>query len=145
MQVSWVRFILRCLAYIWASPWTLAALALAAISSFGGTSIHRCGSVLGCYGGPIEWLLRKAPIPGGAAAMTFGHTILARNRKSFDRTLLHELVHVRQYERWGPFFVPAYLCFSIILAISGRDAYRDNPFEKEAFESDRLREQLNQR
>ena len=45
----------------------------------------------------------------------------------------HEMVHVRQYERWGPFFIPAYLACSLGLWLAGKDAYRDNPFEREAY------------
>ncbi|HMO84113.1 MAG TPA: hypothetical protein PKC18_04240 [Lacipirellulaceae bacterium] len=45
----------------------------------------------------------------------------------------HELVHVRQYERWGPLFVPAYLACSAVIWLRGGDAYLDNPFEREAF------------
>ena len=45
-----------------------------------------------------------------------------------------ERVHVRQYERWGPFFLPAYFACSLAALARGRDAYRANPFEKEAFE-----------
>jgi hypothetical protein len=45
----------------------------------------------------------------------------------------HELVHVRQYERWGVLFIPAYLLCSLVLWLTGRDPYRDNPFEREAY------------
>jgi hypothetical protein len=39
---------------------------------------------------------------------------------------------VRQYERWGVFFFPAYALCSLWQAMRGRDWYRDNPFEREA-------------
>jgi hypothetical protein len=42
-------------------------------------------------------------------------------------------VHVRQYERWGPLFVPAYVLCSAVIWSRGGDAYRDNPFEREAY------------
>ena len=45
----------------------------------------------------------------------------------------HEQVHVRQYERWGLFFVPAYLVSSLWQLLRGRHIYRDNCFEREAF------------
>ena len=51
----------------------------------------------------------------------------------FAKTRAHERVHVRQCERWGPLFVPAYLGVSLWLMARGRDAYRDNPFEVEAY------------
>lgn len=41
----------------------------------------------------------------------------------------HELVHVDQYGRWGPFFIPAYLVASLWARLKGHEAYRDNPFE----------------
>jgi hypothetical protein len=50
-----------------------------------------------------------------------------------DHCRTHELVHVRQYERWGPLFVPAYLASSAIIWLRGGDPYRDNPFEREAY------------
>jgi len=43
-------------------------------------------------------------------------------------------VHVRQYERWGPLFGPAYLGCSLVLWLMGKRAYRDNPFEVEAYD-----------
>jgi hypothetical protein len=45
----------------------------------------------------------------------------------------HEQVHVRQYERWGPLFVPAYLLSSLVELLRGRRPYRDNWFEREAY------------
>jgi hypothetical protein len=66
-------------------------------------------------------------------AMTLGHTVIGRTTAALDLSRRHELVHVRQYERWGPLFIPAYLICSLWLRLAGRDAYRDNPFEVEAF------------
>ena len=43
------------------------------------------------------------------------------------------MVHVRQFERWGPFMGPAYLLSSLYLWITGGRPYRDNPFEREAY------------
>ena len=51
----------------------------------------------------------------------------------------HELVHVRQYERWGPLFVPAYLAASAWMLVSGRDPYYDNHFERAAYRQDEAR------
>ena len=42
-------------------------------------------------------------------------------------------VHVRQCERWGPLFIPAYLVASAVLWCRGRDFYEENPFEREAY------------
>lgn len=46
-----------------------------------------------------------------------------------DPLLDHELAHVRQYETWGPFFIPAYLGASIAARLRGGRAYTDNHFE----------------
>jgi hypothetical protein len=61
-------------------------------------------------------------------AITFGHVILAVDELD-PETMRHELVHVRQYERWGPLFIPAYLFASARARLRGGHAYRDNPFE----------------
>ncbi len=74
--------------------------------------------------------------------MTFGHTILARTEEDVRRTHEHELVHVRQYQRWGVFFVPAYFAASLWLWCTGKDFYRENPFEVEAFYEDSTRIKL---
>ena len=55
-----------------------------------------------------------------------------RNMSTFDNT-----------KRWGILFVPAYLSASVYLYFRGRDAYRDNPFEVEAYAADLLVEQQN--
>jgi hypothetical protein len=61
-------------------------------------------------------------------AITFGHVILCVDQAD-EQLLAHELVHVRQYERWGPFFIPAYVVASVGAKARGRRAYADNPFE----------------
>jgi hypothetical protein len=66
--------------------------------------------------------------------VTFGHTVLARDRAAIERTREHERVHVRQYERWGLLFVPAYLFHWCRLWCLGKNPYYDNPFEREAFD-----------
>ena len=45
----------------------------------------------------------------------------------------HEHVHVRQYERWGPFMLPAYFLSSFLAWRRGGDYYLDNRFEREAY------------
>jgi hypothetical protein len=48
------------------------------------------------------------------------------------RTRAHERAHVRQAERWGPFFLPAYFLASVLVAARGGHYYRDNRFERDA-------------
>lgn len=128
---------LRPLLYLWASPTTLLGLLFGGLGLLTGTRMQCRGPSLEFHGGLVKWLLMFTPI--GAGAMTLGHVIIARDIAILDRCREHEWVHVRQYERWGPLFLPAYLACSAYLWLQGRDAYRENPFEIEAFESDRLR------
>ena len=57
---------------------------------------------------------------------------MARLRGSFPQ-IRHERIHVRQCERWGPLFLPAYLLASAFIALRGGNPYLDNPFEREAY------------
>jgi hypothetical protein len=66
--------------------------------------------------------------------MTLGHVVLGRDQTQLDQTRTHERVHVRQVERWGPLFIPAYLIASVVQWARGKRAYADNPFEREAFD-----------
>jgi hypothetical protein len=52
--------------------------------------------------------------------------ILGASEADLDAARGHEQVHVRQYERWGPFFLPAYLASSAWQLACGRRCYRDN-------------------
>lgn len=111
----------RVVAYTWASPLTAAGLLLGALS--GTTPQVRCGVLLFADArGLGGWMLRWR----GFAAATLGHVIIAVGHPG-DRLLGHELVHVRQAERWGPLFVPLYL------AGLARYGYRLNPFERAAY------------
>lgn len=87
------------------------------------------------HGGAVEWMLKR--FPNGPAAMTLGHVVIGRTIAALDVTHRHEMVHVRQYERWGPAFLPAYLLCSLVLWLRRKDPYRDNPFEVEAYAIDR--------
>jgi hypothetical protein len=44
---------------------------------------------------------------------------------------------VRQYERWGPAFLPAYLAAALWGAARGAGAYHGNFFERQAFDGER--------
>jgi hypothetical protein len=99
-----------------------------------GGRLQRTGRVIEFYGRGAALFLKTFPLISGASAVTFGHTVLARDRSALDSSRRHELVHVRQYERWGPLFVPAYVCCWLVLWIRGKSPYHDNPFEREAFE-----------
>ncbi|HVT88733.1 MAG TPA: hypothetical protein VHD56_07780 [Tepidisphaeraceae bacterium] len=126
---------LRFLIYLWTFPTTCVGLLFIPLAMLGGGKVQIVQGVLEIHGQWIAWLLRTlVPIPGGASAMTLGHVVIARDQACLDSSREHERVHVRQCERWGPFFIPAYLLASLLVKIRGLDAYRDNPFEREAYE-----------
>ena len=124
----------KALLILWASPWSALGclIGLVAILTGGGAQIRR--GVIEFHGGILPMLLSKSPISGGAAAMTLGHTVIAQTTDDLDRCRDHEFVHVGQYERWGPFFVPAYFAASAWVWWKGLDPYLDNPFECEAYD-----------
>lgn len=64
-------------------------------------------------------------------AITFGHVVLCVDDID-ERLLEHELVHVRQYERWGVLLWPAYAVASVSAKLRGGNAYSDNHFERQA-------------
>jgi hypothetical protein len=128
-----MRGLLVALKIIWASPWTLVGLVIGAVGVLFGGRVQRHGYVIEFSDGLVRHLLRNAPFmePG---AMTLGHTILGQTQDDLEHLRNHELVHVRQYERWGPFFIPLYLGFTCYLWLRGKNPYYDNPFEREAYE-----------
>lgn len=125
----------RPLLILWASPGSLLGLAvgLTAVACRSG-AIRRNGPTLECHGPLVRWVLSRGRFQ--ARAMTLGHVILGCDVQALDVTREHELVHVRQYERWGPLFIPAYLLSSAWLWLRGFDPYLDNPFEVEAYNHD---------
>ncbi len=112
--------LLRAVAYVWASPNTVLGLVFG-LFAFQRPRVgdgillfdrHRRGFVR------LLGLFRRA-------AVTYGHVILS-NRPVEGSLLVHELHHVRQYERLGPLYVPLYL---LIWCFTG---YVRHPFEEAA-------------
>ncbi|MFN6127418.1 MAG: hypothetical protein ACK6DC_23955 [Planctomycetota bacterium] len=124
MSVAW--------RYGWPGPYTVLGFWLILAPWSGQRRWFAYRGTIGIVGPGVQRLLALAPIRGGAAALTLGHTILAISESAFHETWEHEMVHVRQYERWGVLFVPAYLLSGCWQWLHGRDAYWDNPFEIEA-------------
>jgi hypothetical protein len=60
-------------------------------------------------------------------AMTLGYVVVSASPVE-GRLLAHERYHVRQYRRWGPLFIPAYLLLAIVYG------YRRHPMERAAEE-----------
>jgi hypothetical protein len=126
--------ILRLLAVVWASPYTVAGLLLGAAGVLTGGRARIRAPVIEFYGGGVRWFITHLPHGQFTLALTLGHTVLGQTDAALDISRDHELVHVRQYERWGPMFGPAYLAATLVLWLTGRRPYRDNPFEREAYD-----------
>jgi hypothetical protein len=120
--------------YLWASPASAIGLLLAALTgSLRGASLVT--GVIEIHGPGLRWFLTHGAFVRDVSAITFGHVVLGSDVEALQWTRAHERVHVRQYERWGLFFIPAYLVASLWAAATGRHAYYDNYFEHEAYGS----------
>jgi hypothetical protein len=124
----------RALALLWALPTTLVGSLPLALAALTGGRVSWVDGVLEAHGGWLRWAFARLPVGrGGVAAMTLGHVVLGASEAAIAGTRAHERVHVAQAERWGPFFLPAYALASLWALLRGRDPYRDNRFEREAF------------
>ncbi len=125
--------LLRLLAYLWALPTTVLGLTIALPGRVAGGRLQIVDGVLEAYGGLSARFARFL----GASAVTLGHVVVGTSARALDETRVHERVHVRQCERWGPFFLPAYFFWRGLIGLRGGDLYRDNPFEQQAFAEER--------
>lgn len=128
-----MRKVLQTLGIIWALPYTLLGLLIGGVGLCTGGKVRVRDRVLEFSGGAVKWFVTHLPLGQFTLAITLGHTVLGQSEASLDIAHDHEMVHVRQFERWGPFMGPAYLLASLVLWIIGRRPYRDNPFEREAY------------
>lgn len=124
-----MRGILAILRYCWALPNTLLGLAFGLLGLLTGGSVNRFGVVLEFHGGIVTWYMKLIRKLG----MTLGYVIVGRDEPALARAREHEMVHVEQYGRWGPFFLPAYAISSLVQKLKGRNPYRDNFLEVEAY------------
>ncbi len=116
------------LGYLWAAPTSLIGALVALLTLSRPLRIHQ-GAVICRAGGLMRLLFERY----GFGAQTQGAVIFVLAGYENDEGLLrHELVHFAQARVWGPFFLPAYGLASLWMLLSGRDAYRDNPFEVHA-------------
>lgn len=123
--------IARSILLLWAAPLTVFGLVLAlpVLLARGRWRALRGSTTALLIQGPLaNWLLQRHPA-GAMNAMAFGHVVLASANGLSVRTLMHELEHVRQAERWGPLFPLLYLGSSLWQWLHGRDAYWHNHFE----------------
>lgn len=128
------RLPIRLLLYLWVGPGSLVGLFAAAIALCRGGGWQVIDGVLEIHGGGVTKLLsRISPFTGAISAITLGHVVVGASLAELDRTRLHERVHVQQYERWGPLFIPAYFLAGGWVWFHGGSPYLDNPFEVEAY------------
>ena len=124
------------LLYLWVAPASSLGLLPIPLALLQGGKIKVIDGVVEVHGGIITRLLQRGlPWVGPGTAVTLGHVVWGCDQTCLDMTREHERIHVRQYERWGPLFIPLYLAASAMAAWKGLDPYRDNPFEREAFEN----------
>jgi len=130
-----VSLVRRMAAYAWAGPNTLLGLAAGLVMLLFGAAAVRIQGAIEFSGGAVGLLFASRPRPFRFQAVTFGHVILGTSAIALAAAREHEHVHVRQYERWGPVFLPAYIASSAWQLVTGRHVYHDNYFERQAVES----------
>lgn len=124
---------------IWALPYTLLGIFCGLIGLATGGKYQLRRGILEFYGGGTAWILSRLPNGHIIVAMTLGHSILGKTADALEMARDHEHVHIGQFERWGPLMGPAYLGASAWVWLRGGRAYRDNPFEREAYDADDAR------
>ena len=122
----------RAVCLLWAAPHSLLGLLLGLVWWLAGASAKQVDGVLELALPDATASARQIRWRLPFAAITLGHVVLAVDTREMARCRAHERVHVAQYERWGPLFLPAYLGSSLWQWLRGRRAYWDNRFEVEA-------------
>jgi hypothetical protein len=97
----------------------------------------------------IVWPFLKGPMQRMVLpnwlAITVGKRIYSW-RKLDDAELAHEITHVRQWKRYGIAYPIRYWSASRSASKGGGDRYRDNRFEREAYETEaEVRKQMHER
>jgi len=121
------------LRYAWASPATAVGLLFSLVAMLAGARPRVVDGIVEVGGGHLPTLMASLPRCGRFGAITFGHVVIGLDHSLLRRVRAHELIHVQQYERWGVLFFPLYATSSLLQLLCGRDPYRDNAFEREAF------------
>ena len=122
---------------LWAGPASLIGLAFVPLARVTGGRVRIVRGVVEVSGGLLAPLLSRGNPWFPIQAITLGHVVLGVSAETLERCRAHELVHVRQYERWGPLFPLLYLASSAAALGRGRGSYADNAFEREAFAAER--------
>jgi len=124
------RRLIRSAAYAWAAPTTGVGLMAGALTLATGGRVQRRRGALEFHGGFSRWFLSRRMVM--AQAMTLGHVIIGRDPDCLESCREHEQAHVRQVERWGAAFLPAYVLASAWAWSRGQHYYLDNWFERDA-------------
>ena len=124
---------MKILRYLWVSPASLVGLLLGLLALAFGARARVVDGALEVAGGRLRALILELPEGLRFGAITLGHVIVGLDHGVLAAARAHEQVHVRQYEKWGVLFFPLYLGSSLVQLARGRDPYRDNCFEAEAF------------
>jgi len=119
--------------YAWVAPATVIGLLFSLFAVVAGARPRLVDGVLEVGGGHLRHLMALLPRGARFGAITFGHVIIGLDHSLLRRVRAHELIHVKQYERWGVLFFPLYVTSSLVEFLRGRDPYRDNAFEREAY------------
>ena len=127
--MKFIKALGLCIRYVWALPVSLVGILLLLFVLLSGGAVVIASGVIEAEGALVSFLLTRLHID----AIAIGHVVFGQNRDSLARCRDHELVHVRQCERWGPLFPILYLLSSATALLRGLDPYRDNRFEQEAF------------
>lgn len=128
---------MKLMRYLWVSPASLVGLAVGLVALASGARARVVDGALEVAGGNLRSLILRLPEGLRFGAITLGHVIVGIDHGVLAHARSHEQVHVRQYEKWGLFFFPLYLGSSLLQLARGRDPYRDNCFEVEAFAKER--------
>ena len=116
-------------AHLWNSANTVLGL-LGAVG--GGLAWRRDEQVCEVTGGWLTALLRRQR---WADAITLGDVVLYAEARLVPLLRAHEMVHVHQGRLWGPFFLPAYGLESLWQWARTGDGYRNNRFERAAYDA----------
>ena len=130
---------MKLLRYLWVSPASLVGLVVGLFAIASGARARVVDGAIEVAGGGVRSFILRLPEGLRFGAITLGHVIVGLDPAVLEHARAHEHVHVRQYERWGLFFFPLYLGSSLLALLRGRDPYRDNCFEAEAFARARSR------
>lgn len=117
------------LKYLWASPNTLLAVPFMLPTLWGDGKLRMADGSIQI----TNWWTWKALGLIGAQGLTLGHAVIYSDSLSALFAHRHEMVHVRQYETFGPFFLPLYFMLSFHAWRTGEHYYMGNLFEVEAY------------